>query len=727
MIEQLSEFHIDFIKQVGLGINISRTYPKGHPSMVPVIQRLKVLLKEVPIDKESISLILIENVIQIEEMRYSAKRVPIVNSLVDRFKRLGIKSVTFNVDATDNDIQEFFAAMAATSADIDDYGNIDTMVRSRGITGVVINKFEVGVISKDQEGGVTINWENFLDALSTGQSPMTDEERTKELSNFLAGIGIAGNEPADIQSEKIIQGLEKLAFMIADQYGEDRWGEYSLIFARMLAILSPSIKKNIVKYRVENKKLATLFKELVPTMDDQDIIDIIASKAKEKGPATEEEVVDILKNVTGARLPDILSGLRTNVPQLDFEKIAARLMSEWKSVAPTKDVDKLSTKGLEAEMRRVFPKLRDPSHEERIKAVNELMGFSDHLFEKKNYDLVRLLVDRFDTMADAETDLKTFTNIVEAMKTIYLKAERQKLDDLVQFTSRKFGKHLGRKETGFLEKKNLIIKTINEIRDKNYVGELISLLWEPGTFVEAREALIALSDDSTSVLLETLKETDDRAVRMKIIDILVRIGEIAIVEVKKLLSSPEWFVRRNGAFILGEMKALTAIDEVGNLIGDNEERVQLEAVQALIKIGDPQIKDYIRKALNSRYRSVMIEAMKFLGRDDIKGKLGELMKWLKARKAIPETSEQNSRAGIIEILGKNGDDSVIPSLIEVLNEGSFFKGDLLHITKEAAINALGQIGTSKAIQALRDATNFRDQFIASKAREVLKRVEAKKV
>ncbi|GAH49112.1 unnamed protein product, partial [marine sediment metagenome] len=56
-------------------------------------------------------------------------------------------------------------------------------------------------------------------------------------------------------------------------------------------------------------------------MVDEDIIDIIAIKAKEKSLTTEHEIVDILKNVTGSRLPDLLSTLRINVPELNFEKI----------------------------------------------------------------------------------------------------------------------------------------------------------------------------------------------------------------------------------------------------------------------------------------------------------------------------------------------------------------------------------------------------------------------
>jgi len=723
--KEISSFHIDFIKHVGLGINISRTYPKGHPSLAPVIERLKLTLKETPLEKESISLILVEDVLMVDDERIDSKRLPIVKSLVDRLVHLGIKSITFNVYAADSDIKEFFLAMAATTADIEDYNGIEALVKARGITGIEINKFRVGVVSSDEEAGKGIDWGGFLESLSGDQTKMTEEEKSKELTNFLMGLGIKGNEAAEVQSGKIIGGLEKLALMIAGQYGEDRWSEYSLVFARLLAVLSPNIKKNIMKYRIENKKIAVLFKELIPTMSDQDIVDIISTRTKDKIPATEEEVVDILRTVTGTRLPGVLSTLRINVPELNFEKIAAQLMHELKTTHVVKMGDKFSTKNLEVEMRQFFPSLRDPSPEERRKAVDGLMEFSNTFFERKNYDLVRLVANRFDTMTDVETDIKVFTRVIECLKILYLKAKELRMNDLVQFVSKKFGKHLMRKEPAFLERKNIIIRTINEVGDTNYVVEMISLLWDPGTFGEAREVLVALADYSALMLIESLKDTEDRAVRMKIIDVLVRIGPKAMVEVKKLMNVPEWYVRRNGIFILGEMKAVDAVDEIGRFIDDHDERVQLEVVASLSKIGGVKATEYIIKALNSKFHNVFLEAMKFLPKDDVKHKLAEVTRLIKTRKGVTDEKVDNFKCELIRLLGRVGDDSVIDTLVEVINERGFFRGDTLLRAKEYALNALVQIGSRNALNVLNDLTTSNDHFVSTKTKEILRRRESK--
>jgi len=714
------QYHTEFIKQIGLGVNICRTYPKGHPTLFPVVQRLRILLKEVPIETESVSLVVIEDVIMMDDDRFDSKRLPIIKSLVDRFSQLAVKSISFNIDVSEEQLRDFFSTMAATPADIADYGDIVAMMKAKGIVGIKVNKYRVGVVSSDQEIR-EVSWENFLESLVVSDVRVSDEDRVKQLGSFLSSVGVISSEPINIQSNKVMAGLEKLAAIIADQYGEGRWDEYSLVFSRILSFLSPTIKKNIMQHKTENKKLATLFRTLIPTMPDEDIIEVIAAKAKEKGTDAEHQIVEILKNVTGTRLPDILSTLRVNVPELNFEKIVSRLMSELKTTKGTKEADKFMSKNIETEMRRIFPRLRDSSHVERIKAIEEVMVFLPKIYEGKNFDLIRLLVDRLDTMADAETELKTFDRVIEALKTIYRKSVQQKQDDLVQFVSKKFGKHLMRKDATLMDKKKLIITAITELKDQNYMPELVSLLWDPGSFVEAREALVVMADFAVGMLVDTLREADDRSVRMKIIDVLIRIGERSIPEVVKLLSSPEWFIRRNGVYILGELKYEAAIDGVGPLVEDSDERVQIDVVEALHKYGHEKSRNYITKALNSKYPKVVVTAMKYSDKETIKPKLQSAMKWLKGRRSIPDEKEEKFRQDVLFVLGQAGDDSVLDTIAEVLGERAIFKGELLYATKEAALNAFARIGSAKAVQMLEAAAASKDGFIAASAQEILKK------
>jgi HEAT repeat protein len=161
------------------------------------------------------------------------------------------------------------------------------------------------------------------------------------------------------------------------------------------------------------------------------------------------------------------------------------------------------------------------------------------------------------------------------------------------------------------------------------------------------------------------------------------------------------------------------------LIDDEEEQVQLAVIASLRKIGGDKVRDYIKTAMDSKYRQVAITAIRSLEKDDVREKLGDVVLWLKSHKGIPDKEEEKFRRGVIGIIGKFGDDSVIGPLVEVLNEKTLFKGSLLQPTKVSALNALVKIGSEEAIKALYDATNHKDQFVATTAQDILRVYEAK--
>jgi HEAT repeat protein len=723
MEEHIVKLYNDLLKLLRMGVYLSRTYPDGHPSLKRTVERMRALFEELRIEKRVVSIVVIESILKIEDERFDSLKLSIVKFLIDRFRQLGVKSITFNTEVTERDLNDFFSVMALQPSDIDDYGDISAVMKTREITGIKVNIYRVGVVTSDADFR-ELDWENFLESMITAEAPKTEEERLKELGSFLGVLGITSNDSVEIQTEKILSGLEKIALMVMDRYGEERWNEYSLVFSRILAVLSPSVKKNIVRYRGENAKLADMFRKLVPTMDDEDIVDIVMMIAKKKSPDAENEIVDMLKNISSNRLPDILTTLGTHAPEFSTNDFVDRLMKRIKTTRGPESAMKYAIKNLELEMKSHFPALRSNSTEERISAVDELIEFADRLFEAENFDLVCLMANRLDAMAEAESDLNTFAKAIDAMKILYNKARDRNNTEVMEFIAKKFAKYLMRKDTIFLERKRVVIKAIGETRDPTYIPELVSSLWAAGTYGEAREALVALADSSAPLLVQTLRETDDYSVRMKILDTLKRMSDKAIPEILNLLQADEWYARRNGVFILGELKAETAVDNIGALIDEDIAQIQLEVVSSLNKIGGAKSKKYIKKALNSAYPHVTLTAMKCLDAEDFKNKLPEVLQWLKRQKTIPDEIEEQFRAAVIEALAKSKEEPVVNALISVVKERAWFKRSLLLPTKAAALTALAQIGTPKAMQILQKSANSRNHFIAVTAQDVLQRITA---
>ncbi len=724
MEEHILELCNDLLKQLRMGIYLARTYPQGHPSMAHTTKRLAKLFNELRIEKRVISLVVIESIITIEDERFDSQKMAVVKYLIDRFDQLGIKSVTFNTEVSEGDLREFFSIMALSTSEIEDYGDITAVMKMHDITGVKVNIYRVGVVSSDEDVR-ELDWENFLESLITAEPPKNEEERLKELGNFLGVLGVESTDTVEIQSNKIVAGMEKLALMVVDRYGEERWNEYSLVFSRILAILSPSVKKNVIRYRTENKKLAGLFRKLVPTMTDEDIVDIVVTIAKTKTPESEDEIVDILSKLSSVQLPTILSTLRQRAPEFYTHKFVDRLMRQVKSRSGPEAATKFVIKNMEIEMKSHFPALRSSSAEERIKAIEALISFADKIFDAKNYDLVRLMANRLDTLAEAESEFTVFAKAADALKVLYIKARDRAVKEVMEFIAKKFAKYLMRKDSIFLERKRAVIKAIGETKDPTYIPELISSLWAAGTYGEAREALITLADHSASPLLQTLRETEDYSVRMKILDIFKRMSDRVIPIVAGLLKAEEWYARRNGVFILGELKAEKYVDGIGALLKEDIEQIQLEVVTSLNKIGGPKSKEFIKKALDSEYPSVSLEAMKYLDPEDFKTKIPQILAWLKRTNRFPDATEENFRASVIDVLGKCRDELVVNALKGIVREHSWLRGNLLLPTKISALNALSQIGTPEAMEILQKAANNRNQTLALSAQDILQRMTLK--
>ncbi len=716
---------IEIIKQVGLGINFCRSYPKGHPGLEPIIAKTLELVKEIPQEKEEIAMCLIENVVLFEGERFESDKLPIVRSMGNVFSKLGVRSISLSVDATSDDLKAFFYTMAASQADLQDYGSISAIIQAQGTDKITLNELEYGVVSS-KGGKVKIDWEVFLRTLHSSNILISEDDTKKELVNFLTDVvGLKGGEPEELQADMIVNTLEKLSNLVVEKFGAESWGEYSLVFTRILATLSPNIKSRVGQIKTENRRLAELIRNILPTLNDETLIEIITARtlAQPEDRPPDPDVIEVLKKLTGPRLVNLLPQLKGRIPTKALDEVTMMLGRAASLTDREKKTEEVSREELEKELRKFFPLLREPVPEKQIKAIDDIMDFAGKLIGLKRVELVKLIVDRFDSMSDGEKSLVVFSKLMESLKELYFKARSGGMRDIYDTISKRMGKHLLRTGKDFIERKKVVIHKIGEMHDTSYVTDLVSILWEPGSFNEAREALVRFGADAVEPLIGVLKDAEDRSVRMKILDVLLTMGKVVIPSCIKLLSDPEWFVRRNGIYILGELKVEEVTDDVGKMVGDVHEFVQREAVHALGVIGGAKARPHLQAGLKSKYKLVVLEAMRYLPREDIRPVMADIVKLLERRKRIPEKKEEELRRHVLEALGRVGDDDIIESLLLVVRERSFIGGDLLLGTKEAAVDALGKLGTPKALEALNGLAASTDAEAAGLAEAVLEKLK----
>lgn len=173
--------------------------------------------------------------------------------------------------------------------------------------------------------------------------------------------------------------------------------------------------------------------------------------------------------------------------------------------------------------------------------------------------------------------------------------------------------------------------------------------------------------------------------------------EAAIPLLAQVIRSADPSARELATRVLAELGGDSAVPPLLNALKDPEESVRGEAAAALGQLRRPQAVDALIVALDDPATSVRMRAVWALGELKAHDAAVKLEAHLKKEEHIP------LRNAIIQALGKIGDISVIPALIEFVKESPME-------TRILAAAALGELGGDEAAGALRFIIEEQDRL-----------------
>jgi hypothetical protein len=208
---------------------------------------------------------------------------------------------------------------------------------------------------------------------------------------------------------------------------------------------------------------------------------------------------------------------------------------------------------------------------------------------------------------------------------------------------------------------------------------------------------------AAEVLIELLTRAETTTERRAYHDAIVQCPA-AIPRLVELLHDERWYVVRNAAELLGEMKATGADEALVGLLGHQESRVRQAATLALVRLGTPGAVQATIRALADRDASVRLRAAQGLSLVQTPQAVPALLG------ALDAEEDDETRQALLAALGRYPEASVIERLVREAAPGSLFKrrpqGRRL-----AAIQALGDAGTHEARAALRAMVKDRDPVV----------------
>lgn len=221
--------------------------------------------------------------------------------------------------------------------------------------------------------------------------------------------------------------------------------------------------------------------------------------------------------------------------------------------------------------------------------------------------------------------------------------------------------------------------------------------------------------NGTKVVLDLLVEAPTYAERRAYLAALRQMEEGADV-VAGLLSHREWFVVRNAADLVGELRVEEAVSALGEVVSHGDARVRRSVGIALAKIASPSTVRFLSRVLKDPDASVRIAvAQQIAGRG-----LGTLA--MPLVNAAAEEQDPEVQAEYYRALGRIGTPEAVRVLVKLAEPGGRLLGRRPSAPRLAAVEGLGLAGGKLAEDALKELRDDRTGDVREAARRELERL-----
>jgi HEAT repeat protein len=239
-------------------------------------------------------------------------------------------------------------------------------------------------------------------------------------------------------------------------------------------------------------------------------------------------------------------------------------------------------------------------------------------------------------------------------------------------------------------------------------------------FERVKAMCVSLGEVIVRPLAETLSEEQRPRTRERLTSILLAFGSIGWRTIERLKNSPNAAVRRTAIQLMRQVGGSEALPELTELLDDNEQQVQREAVRAILNVGTDAAYRILEQALTSgteRSREAIMQSISLV-RDE---RAAPLFAYI-----LGHVDHRGTLSAIylraIESLGVLRDPAGVVPLQSALYKGEWWAPRRTSELRHAAATALARIGTPEAVAALEEAIARGSRGIRSAARSQLANV-----
>lgn len=315
--------------------------------------------------------------------------------------------------------------------------------------------------------------------------------------------------------------------------------------------------------------------------------------------------------------------------------------------------------------------------------------------------------------------LEEYRDIAEKLAEVSKKAiRRNRIDDFLKILLA-FANHARPESPKPPELKECAAKEVEGILEGEELRLLIDRLCDKEGYREREivELLLRKGKPAISPLLHRLAEEGEISARRRLISALIRFGEVAVPQVVEMLGDERWYVVRNMATILAEIGGEKEVPALGEALLHEDPRVRREALRALTRIKGQQAAGLILEALKDPDEAIRRQAIISVGVLREPRAITYLVGLIR-RKGLGE-AELSIKKEAVLALGTIGSDASVPQLAEILAKEHWFNRRRHNELRLSAVAALRNIGSKRALEAVRQGLNARSKEVRGACQSAL--------
>jgi len=426
-----------------------------------------------------------------------------------------------------------------------------------------------------------------------------------------------------IKDETIVEGIIKL---INENKSENLKGFLTTIESERLSSLNELLKKRLEELGWKDEDISNLWNELTTT-----------------SPIAAGVGVGATKGETGG----------TGVSKMAYQRLSKRLKTGM-------DLSEISSL-----LKSLYDSLNSEFKEARINSLNTIKSVMNQLFESEKITIVKRMMDEMQEYSTDEKDMEVYSKYIEIIADAGLKAEEMGFEFIVKETVSFLAE-----EVGDIEKAKVVIPYLPNFKNDEARNVFLSLLWIDGLRDVVIDRIEALGARSIPYLMELLKDTEDKKVRLALLNAIQGLGPKAISVVSEYLKDDRWYVRRNAVRILGVIGNKDIVDDLFKLRSDDE-RVQIEIIRSVRHLLKEDAEPYILKFLHTESPEVEKYAIMSL-KNIITGNSLPVLNRRLIIDRFSQAGEIEIKRVICSILEEEGGRSSLEPLGEIITDTKIF-------------------------------------------------------